>query len=237
VASFRAIGGLIATAVSATFLFAVAAVNLVILRSVWRTFLQVKAGRPYVEEDLDLLLSGRGLVARLFRPLFRLISRSWHMAPLGFLFGLGFDTATEVAILGLSASQVVHGFAIGPVFVFPLLFAAGMSLVDTTDSILMMGAYDWAFVKPLRKLYHNITITAVSALVAIVVGSIEALALIGEKLQLKGALWTGSSQLGSSFNLIGFFIIGIFVLSWTASFAIYRWKGYDEIDVELGANS
>jgi high-affinity nickel-transport protein len=157
------------------------------------------------------------------------------MAPLGFLFGLGFDTATEVAILGLSAAQASHGLAIGPVLVFPALFAAGMALVDTTDGILMLGAYEWAFLKPIRKLYYNITITAVSALVAIVIGGIETLALIADKLSLSGGVWSAAADLGSRFNLIGFGIIGLFALCWAVSFAIYRWQRPDEIDVRVGA--
>jgi nickel/cobalt transporter (NiCoT) family protein len=233
--AFKATGGIVATIVSATFLFAIAGMNLMILRSVWAAFRHVRAGGAYVEEDLDMLLAGRGLLSRLFRPLFRLVSRGWHMAPLGFLFGLGFDTATEVAILGLSATQAAHGFELGPVLVFPALFAAGMALVDTTDGILMMGAYEWAFVRPIRKLYYNITITAVSALVAILIGGIETLALIADKLGLTGGLWDVAADLGGRFNLIGFFIIGLFAACWALSFAIYRWKRFDEIELRLGA--
>lgn len=229
--AMKAAGAMLATMVSATFLFTIAGMNLLILRSVWRAFQHVRAGGAYQEEDLDLLLSGRGLLARLFRPLFRLVSSGWHMAPLGFLFGLGFDTATEVAILGLSASQASHGFAIGPVLVLPALFAAGMALVDTTDGILMLGAYEWAFVKPIRKLYYNITITAVSACVAIVIGGIETLGLVAERLGLSGGLWSVASDLGARFNLLGFGIIGLFALCWAASWAVFRWKRFDEIEV------
>jgi high-affinity nickel-transport protein len=233
--ALKATGGVVATIVSAGFLFTIAAMNLVILRAVWRTFQHVRAGGVYVDEDLDILLGGRGLLARLFRPLFRLVSTSWHMAPLGFLFGLGFDTATEVAILGLSAAQASHAFAIGPVLVLPVLFAAGMALVDTTDGILMLGAYEWAFVKPIRKLYYNITITAVSALVAIVIGGIETLSLLGDKLGLHGGLWSAAADLGARFNLLGFGIIGMFLLCWAASWAIFRWQRFDEIEVRQGA--
>src|ERR1700738_1504240 len=143
---FKSVGGVVGTLVSALFLFAIAAANLVILRSVWRTFERVKNGGRYDAGDYDLLLADRGLLARLFRPLFGLITRSWHMFPLGFLFGLGFDTATEVALLGLSATQAAQGVSLWSVLVFPALFAAGMALVDTTDGVLMLGAYNWAFV-------------------------------------------------------------------------------------------
>ncbi|MCE7797203.1 HoxN/HupN/NixA family nickel/cobalt transporter [Sphingobium sufflavum] len=227
------IGGVIATAVSALFLFAIAGMNLVILRSVWRRFDHVRRGGAYVEEDLDLLLGNRGLLSRIFKPLFRLVSRPWHMAPLGFLFGLGFDTATEVAILGLSASQAADGLSIGTVLIFPLLFATGMALVDTLDGVLMLGAYEWAFVKPVRKLYYNITITLVSALVAIVIGGIETVALLADKLDLHGGIWSVATNLGEHFNSLGFAIIGLFAACWLISWFIYRWKRFDEIEVAL----
>jgi high-affinity nickel-transport protein len=229
--AIKHIGGAIATAVSALFLFTIAAMNLIILRAVWKTFAHVRAGGAYVEEDLDLLLSGRGVLSRLFRPVFRLIRRSWHMAPLGFLFGLGFDTATEVAILGLSANQAANGLSIGTVLAFPALFAAGMALIDTADGVVMLGAYEWAFVKPIRKLYYNIVITLISAIVAIVIGGIETMALLGENLGLTSSPWRIAAALGENFNSLGFAIIGLFVLCWIASFAIYRWKRFDEIEV------
>ncbi|CDO37592.1 MULTISPECIES: HoxN/HupN/NixA family nickel/cobalt transporter [Novosphingobium] len=233
--SFKQVGGLVATSISAVFLFSIAAMNLIILRNVWKTFAHVRAGGAYVEEDLDMLLGNRGLMARIFRPMFRLITRSWHMAPLGFLFGLGFDTATEVAILGLSAGQAADGLSIGTILVLPVLFAVGMALIDTADGVVMLGAYEWAFVKPIRKLYYNITITLISALVAIVIGGIETVALIGEKLGLTGSLFGIAGELGENFNSLGFAIIGLFVLCWLASFAIYRWKRFDDIEVRVSA--
>ncbi|MBQ1541551.1 MAG: HoxN/HupN/NixA family nickel/cobalt transporter [Caulobacteraceae bacterium] len=229
--AFKAVGGVVSTAVSAAFLFVIAAMNLMILRSVHRTYRRVRAGGVYVEEDLDVLLNGRGLFARLLRPLFGLVSRSWHMAPLGFLFGLGFDTATEVSLLGLSAAQAADGVSIGMVLVFPALFAAGMSLVDTTDGVLMLGAYEWAFVKPIRKLYYNMTITLVSALTAIVIGGIETLALLADKLSLPGPFWDMFRRLGQHLNLLGFLIIGVFAAAWLGSWLIYRARGLDEVEV------
>lgn len=231
--AFKEIGGVIATVVSAFFLFTIAGMNLLILRSVWRTFAHVRAGGTYVEDDLDLLLGSRGLLSRLFRPMFRLVHTSWHMAPLGFLFGLGFDTASEVAILGMSANQAANGLSIGTVLVLPALFAVGMALIDTADGVVMLGAYKWAFVKPLRKLYYNITITLISAIVAILIGGIETVALIGAKLGLTGWPWGLAAELGENFNSLGFAIIGLFALCWLASFAIYRWKRFDEIDVPV----
>jgi len=231
--ALKEMGGVVATMVSALFLFTIAGMNLVILRSVWRTFVHVRAGGDYAEDDLDLLLGGRGVLSRLFRPIFRMVNRSWHMAPLGFLFGLGFDTATEVAILGMSASQAANGLSIGTIFVLPALFAAGMALIDTADGVVMLGAYEWAFVKPIRKLYYNITITLISAIVAIVIGGIETLALIGGKLGLKGWPWNLAGELGENFNSLGFGIIGLFIVCWLVSFAIYRWKRFDEIEVSV----
>ncbi len=171
-ATFRSAGGTIGTLVSASFLLAIAVMNCFILAATFRAFRRVRAGGAYVEEDLDALLSGGKFLARIFRPLFRMIRRSWHMYPLGFLFGLGFDTATEIGLLGISAAQASTGMPIWSILVFPALFTAGMSLVDTTDSVLMLGAYGWAFTKPIRKLYYNLTITAVSVVVALLVGGI-----------------------------------------------------------------
>ena len=232
--AFQSVGGIVGTLVSAAFLFAIAAMNVVILVNVWRVFHRVKAGEPYVDDDLNALLAGRDLLARLLRPLFRLIRRSWHMFPLGFLFGLGFDTATEVGLLGISAAQAAQGMSIWSILVFPALFTAGMSLVDTTDGVLMLGAYDWAFVKPIRKLYYNMTITFVSVLVAVLIGGIEALGLIGDKFGLTGAFWDAIGALNDNFGTIGYVIIAVFVLTWSASAMIYRARGYDRLEVKAG---
>lgn len=232
---FKEIGGLIGTLVSTFFLFAIALMNLVILRSVIKAFGHVRRGEPYAEEDFDLLLGNRGFLARIFRPMFRLVTKSWHMYFLGFLFGLGFDTATEVGLLGISAAGAAHGMPIWSILVFPALFTAGMTLVDTTDGILMLGAYGWAFVKPVRKLYYNITITSISVLVAIVVGSIEGLGLIADQLHLSGPFWDAVGALNDNFGLVGYGIIAVFAASWLASAVIYKVKRFDELGVN--ANS
>jgi high-affinity nickel-transport protein len=228
--AWKDLGGIVSTSVSALFLFLIAAMNIVILRGVWRAFNKVRRGEPYDNEDLDLLLNNRGLLARLFRPMFRLVSNPIWMLPLGFLFGLGFDTATEVSLLGISASQAAQGLSIWIVLVFPVLFAAGMSLVDTTDGVLMLGAYDWAFVRPIRKLYYNLTITLVSVVVAVLIGGIEALGLLADQLGLKGVFWDAIGTLNDNFNNLGFIIIGVFIVAWLASFVIYRMKRYDELE-------
>lgn len=227
--AFGQTGGVIATIVSAGFLFAIAIMNLVILRSVWTRFQQVRRNGTFAEDDLDILLAGRGILPRIFRPVFRLVRKSWHMAPLGFLFGLGFDTATEVAILGLSGAHAADGVSLATLLVFPGLFAVGMALVDTADGVIMLGAYEWAFVKPIRKLYYNITITLISALVALVIGSIQTAALLADEFGLTGVLWDAASASSEHFNTLGFFIIGLFVLCWGASYVIYRWSGLDEL--------
>ncbi|MGF6646426.1 HoxN/HupN/NixA family nickel/cobalt transporter [Paraburkholderia sp. GAS82] len=233
--SWQNVGGVISTSVSAIFLFLIAAMNLIILRGVWRAFKKVKRGEPYDQDDLDLLLNSRGLLARMFRPLFKLVSNSLWMLPLGFLFGLGFDTATEVSLLGISAHQASQGLSIWIVLVFPVLFAAGMTLIDTTDGILMLGAYEWAFVRPIRKLYYNLTITLVSVLVAVVIGGIEALGMIADQIRQKGLFWQTVDTLNENFNNLGFVIIGIFIVSWVLSFLIYRIKGYDKLEAHLHA--
>ncbi|MEH2458455.1 HoxN/HupN/NixA family nickel/cobalt transporter [Nostoc sp.] len=229
--SFQKVGGLIGTSVSALFLLAIAAINMVVLWDVYKTFQSVKRGGTYDDQSLDEFLNQRGLLGRFFRPLFRLIDSSWKMYPLGFLFGLGFDTATEVGLLGISASQAAKGLPIWSILLFPALFTAGMSLIDTTDGILMLGAYGWAYVKPIRKLYYNMTITFVSVLVAVIIGGIEALSIIGDQLEMKGSFWDFISNLSDNFGTIGYLIIGIFILSWLLSTIIYKVKKYDELEV------
>jgi nickel/cobalt transporter (NiCoT) family protein len=230
--SLRVIGGMIGTSVSVLFLFAIAIVNLVVLRSVYRAFQRVRRGEPYVEEDFNLLLSHRGFLSRLFRPVFNMIRSSWHMYPLGVLFGLGFDTATEIGLLGISASEASKGLPLWSILVFPALFAAGMLLIDTTDNILMLGAYGWAFVKPIRKLYYNITITSVSVVVAVVVGSIEALGLAAAHFHVKGTLWNVVYKLSDHFGLLGYLIVGLFVLSWVISISVYKWQRLDRFEFD-----
>ncbi|MBN9562133.1 MAG: HoxN/HupN/NixA family nickel/cobalt transporter [Alphaproteobacteria bacterium] len=222
----RVIGGAIGTSVSAGFLVAIALVNLGILRDVWRQFRRAHLGISLAEEDS---FATGGLLARLLRPVLRGVRASWQMYPLGFLFGLGFDTATEVGLLGISATQAAQGMSPWLTLIFPALFASGMALVDTADSVLMVGAYGWAAVNPIRKLWYNLTITAASVVVALLIGGIEALGLIAEKLGLAGGIWDVVSGLNDDLADFGFVVIGIFALCWAASALIYRWKGYDRL--------
>jgi high-affinity nickel-transport protein len=230
-ASFGNIAG---TLISAFFLLAIATMNMMILASILRTFRRVKAGGVYVDEDLNLLLARRGFFGRLFRGLFRLIDHSWQMYPVGVLFGLGFDTATEVGLLGISAAEASKGLPIWSIMVFPALFTAGMALIDTTDSILMLGAYGWAFARPLRKLYYNITITSVSVLVALIIGGLETLGLVQGEFNLSGPFWDPIAALNNNFGTLGYVIIGIFMVSWIASVTFYKVKRYDDIEVSIG---
>jgi high-affinity nickel-transport protein len=226
----ESIGGVIGTSISALFLYAIAAINIVVLVEVYRTFRRVRHGEAYSAPAADAMPTGGGLWCRLFAPLIRMIGSSWHMYPLGVLFGLGFDTATEVGILGIAALEAGKGLPVYTIMVFPLLFTVGMCLLDTTDGVLMLGAYGWAFVKPVRKLYYNLNITLVSVLVAVLVGTVEALSIIGPQLGYKGTLWDAVARMSDNFGLIGVAIIGVFVLSWLVSTAIYKLRRYDELE-------
>ena len=221
---FKVIGGIIGTGASAFFLLTIAAINLVILRSVWGSFQRARRGEDVGEQELELLLSGRGLLARILRPLFRMVTASWQMFAIGLLFGLGFDTATEISLFTVAAGQASGGLSFGTVMIFPALFTAGMTLVDTTDSVLMVGAYGWAFLNPIRKIWYNLTITAISVVVALMIGGLEALGLIADKLGLEGAFWGVITGLNASLANFGYLVVGVFLLSWMLSLAIYRWQ-------------
>jgi nickel/cobalt transporter (NiCoT) family protein len=224
-------GGLIGTSVSALFLYLIALINLLVLWEIFQAFRKVQRGEEYNDQSLDEFLNQRGLMGRFFRPLLRVVDRSWKMYPVGVLFGLGFDTATEVGVLGIAAATAGKGLPIIYILIFPLLFTAGMCLLDTTDGILMLGAYGWAFVKPIRKLYYNLNITLVSVLVAFVVGTIEIISIISGLLKLSGGLWDYVGNL--DFGMLGGIIIGIFVLSWVISTLIYKVRRYDDIEVKV----
>jgi nickel/cobalt transporter (NiCoT) family protein len=224
---FKAIGSFIGTGASAFFLLSIAVINLIILRGVWSSFRRARRGEPVADHELNALLAGRGFLARIFRPLFRMVTHSWQMFPIGFLFGLGFDTATEISLFTVAASQASGGMSFGTVMIFPALFAAGMTLIDTTDSVLMVGAYGWAFLNPLRKIWYNLTITAISVVVAFMIGGIEALGLISSKLGLEGSFWSAVDELNSGLANFGYLVVGIFLASWAVSYLIFRWRRLD----------
>jgi high-affinity nickel-transport protein len=229
--SLKNAGGLIGTSVSAAFLYLIALINFLVLWEIFLAFRKVRRGEEYDDKTLDEFLNQRGLMGRFFRPLLRVVDKSWKMYPVGVLFGLGFDTATEVGLLGIAAAQAGRGLPIIDILIFPALFTAGMCLMDTTDGILMLGAYGWAFVKPIRKLYYNLNITLISVLVAFVVGTIEIITIIAMEFKLSGGLWDYFGNL--DFGVLGGIIIGIFVVSWAVSTIVYKVKKYDDIEVTI----
>jgi high-affinity nickel-transport protein len=228
-AALRIVGGIIGTSASAIFLFVIAIANLVVLRGVFQALQKAKRGEDLREDDIDVLLQQRGWLARLFRPLFRLVSKSWHLYPIGLLFALGFETASEISLFGLSAEASKHGSS-WSILIFPALFAAAMTFIDTADGILMLGAYGWAYVRPIRKLFYNLTITFVSVLVAIIVGGIELLGLLANRFGLDGAFWDLVSDLSGNFSALGYGIFALFAVSWGVSILVYRLKGYDRYE-------
>jgi nickel/cobalt transporter (NiCoT) family protein len=232
----KEIGGVVGTSISAFFLISIAIINMVILRGVWSRFQMARTGGDHADQSLEMLLGG-GISGRIFRPLFRLLSFPWHMYPIGLLFGLGFDTASEVALLGISAAAAAKGLSVEAMAVFPTLFTAGMTLIDTTDGILMVGAYGWAFIKPIRKLYYNLTITFVSVVVALLIGGIEAIGLLKDRLNLSGGVWDFVGSLNDNFGTLGFVIIAVFVLSWIGSVIIYRVNGFDRLESPVPATT
>lgn len=232
--AFHSIGGVVGTAVSALFLMVIGIANLFVLRAVWAAFARVRRGGRVADRELDSVLANRGVIARLFQRLFGVVSRSWHMYPIGFLFGLGFDTATEIGLLGISATQAAEGMSFWTILVFPSLFMAGMSLVDTTDSVLMTRVYGGESVHSIRKLWYNLTITAASVVVALFIGGVEALSLVRDRLALEGGFWARIESLNDNLANFGYAVVGIFAGSWLLSTVLYRINGYDKLHVERG---
>jgi nickel/cobalt transporter (NiCoT) family protein len=232
---FKAVGGTIGTAVSAGFLLVLALINLMILRDIWRRYRRARAAGA---DPADLADSAEphehaggthhhapgGLLTRLLRPLFRLVTKSAHMYPVGLLFGLGFDTATEIGLLAIAAAQANQGLPLHAVMVFPALFTAGMTLIDSTDNVLMVHAYGWAMDDPRRKLAYNLSITFVSAAVALVIGGVEALGLVADRLGLAGGVWDLIGAINDRFGMIGYAIVGLFLACWVGSILFHRWR-------------
>ena len=225
---WKNIGGVAGTIISGCFLYLIGIINLTVMIDLFKAFKRVANGENYDDLDVDQYLANRGLIGRFFRPLFRMVSKSWHMYLIGFLFGLGFDTATEVGILAVSAHGGQVGMSFWTIMLLPALFTAGMCLVDTSDGILMLGAYGWAFIKPIRKLYYNLCITLLSVLVAFVVGTYELLQIVQAQFNLHGIFWNLVARL--NFDNLGFVIIGTFVVGWLVSMLVYKWKKYETVE-------
>lgn len=217
--------GLIGLTVSGTFLMIIAILNLVILVSIVGVFFKMRKGL-YNEEELEKHLNSRGLLMRFFGPIARRIDKSWKMYPLGILFGLGFDTATEIGLLVLAGSSVIAGLPWWAVISLPLFFAGGMSLLDTIDGSFMNFAYGWAFSKPVRKVYYNIIITGLSVAVALFVGGLEICQVIAQQLNLTGGFWNYALEF--NLNSAGYFIVGAFVVVWTVALLLWRFGRIEE---------
>jgi nickel/cobalt transporter (NiCoT) family protein len=224
----QSVGSVIGTSVSGVFLIIIATINLIVLFDIYKTWRKVVKGGTYDDKTLDEYLQNRGLLARLFRPMLKMVTNSWHMYPIGVLFGLGFDTASEVGILGMSATAGAGGMPVWFILLLPLLFVAGMSLVDTSDGIAMLGAYGWAYIRPVRKLYYNMNITAISVLVALVIGGIEVLQVISTETGASGGLFDWVNNV--PFSMLGFYIVGIFVVGWFVSVLVFKLRGIDRLD-------
>jgi len=211
--------GIIGTGVSGTFLYLIAALNVIILAGIVKVFRDMRSG-AYDDTELEEQLARRGLMNRFLGPLARRVDTPWKMYPIGVLFGLGFDTATEVALLVLAGSAVVSGLPFYAILSLPILFAAGMCLFDTADGCFMNFAYDWAFARPVRKVYYNLTITGLSVFVAFFIGTVEILGLIEQEYQLGGGFWTFMGNF--DINKAGFVVVGVFVLTWAVALAVWH---------------
>ncbi|MGZ4404139.1 MAG: Nickel transporter NicT [Gaiellaceae bacterium] len=219
--SFRNWGGYVGTSVSGTFLWIIGILNLLVLLDILRIFKEMRRG-SYDRERLEQRLLDRGFMNRFFiGKLFRFVSKSWHMYPLGILFGLGFDTASEVGLLALAAGVATHHVPFLAVMALPILFAAGMSLMDTIDGAFMTQAYGWAFSNPVRKVYYNITVTSLSVAVALLIGTVELLQVLAQKLSLDTGFWGWLGRL--DFGNLGYGVVGLFVVTWAVSVVV--WKG------------
>ena len=217
--------GLVGTIVSGSFLYLIAILNAVVLVSILKMFFGLRRG-AFDHDELERQLNARGMLNRFFGPLARRVDRPWKMYPIGLLFGLGFDTATEIALLVVAGSSVAAGLPFWAVLSLPFLFAAGMSLLDTIDGTFMNFAYGWAFSNPVRKIYYNITITGLSVVVAFAIGTVEVLSIVQSELGLTGGIWNYAARF--NLNSAGFFIVGLFVITWVVALCVWRFGKIEE---------
>jgi high-affinity nickel-transport protein len=221
-------GAVIGTLVSGSFLWIIGFINAVIVIGMYKIFQTLKQGKLN-QAELDNLLENRGFMNRFFRPLFKIISKPWHIYPVGVLFGLGFDTASEVALIAISVGiGVSTNIPLYYILILPLMFTCGMVTIDTADGVAMRVAYGWAFLNPIRKIYYNLTVTVISVVVAWAIGTIELLQVLSSELNLSGLFWSWLNTL--NFQMIGFGIVFIFIVSWLFSFGYWRYKQFDKLD-------
>ena len=221
----KSIGGLVGTSVSGVFLVVIGILNLGILLDILGVYRRMRSGH-YDRAALQDELQAGGLMSRIFGRLFKLVSQSWHMYPIGFLFGLGFDTASEVALLAISAGAAAQHLPFVAVVSLPLIFAAGMSLADTADGAFMAKAYAWAFSNPVRKVFYNLSVTGLSVFVALFVGLVELLQVLIGQLRLQGEPWDAISAL--NFANMGLIIVGAFAVAWAGAFIVYKVRRVEE---------
>jgi len=222
---FKEIGGLIGASVSGVFLVLIGILNVFIFVGIYRVFRQMRNKRQDDDQLEDLLLN-RGLLSRFFKPLFAFVGKSWHVYPIGFLFGLGFDTASEIALLAISAGASNNAIPLTGIMSLPILFASGMSLLDTADGVFMTTAYRWAFRTPLRKVYYNLSVTGLSIVAALIIGMIELIQVITPKLGLTEGFWGWVQEL--DFGYLGFIMVGTFVMAWLISYGIWKTMRIEE---------
>jgi nickel/cobalt transporter (NiCoT) family protein len=223
---FQSYGGYIGASVSGTFLLLIGVLNLLVLADIVRVFREMKTGR-YDKERLERRLQDQGLMSRFFlKRVSDKIDRSWKMYPLGVLFGLGFDTATEIGLLAIAAGVATHQVPFLAIVSLPLIFAAGMSLMDTADGAFMSHAYGWAFSNPIRKVYYNITVTSLSVAVALIIGTIELLQVLAAKASLEGGFWAFLDEL--DFGRIGYVVVGLFIAAWALSVVLWKARRIEE---------
>jgi nickel/cobalt transporter (NiCoT) family protein len=223
--SLHQVTGWIGTTVSGSFLYVIAALNVVILVGIIKVFREMKRGK-YDEQALEEQLNSRGFMNRFFGRMTKTVTKPSQMYPIGLLFGLGFDTATEVALLVIAGSAGAAGLPWYAILCLPILFAAGMSLLDSIDGSFMNFAYGWAFSKPVRKVFYNITITGLSVAVALVIGTIELGGLIAQHLNLSGSFWNWFENI--DINFLGFLIVGMFVATWAIALSVWRFGRIEE---------
>ncbi|SFL98010.1 high-affinity nickel-transport protein [Pelosinus propionicus DSM 13327] len=212
---------IVGTSISRLFLIFIGILNFIVAINIYKVFINMRH-KSYDEKEMEELLQSRGFMSRVLNPLLNLANKSWHVYPIGFLFGLGFDTASEVALMAISAGAAKSDIGITGIMALPILFAAGMSLFDTADGVIMTNAYKWAFNTPLRKVYYNLTMTSMSVIAALVIGTLELAQVISSKMELTGWGWKLVNSL--DVGAVGYILVGLFVMIWIASYGIWKFN-------------